>query len=1120
MLTYRIGSVTGPAGAAALAAHVLEATLPNEFARTAAYYAPVPGVSPDSAEGHGATIPEVRPDIDPILAQALGIDPRRPPTAEELAALLSGHRTDGQPIVGRRSLRYSGALADEAGLARDRMPTAEEVERVVSGRRADRDEALPAARAGALAVRLLRLYGAEPGTSVATVMEAAGRGRRVDGGPLRQAIFLDGIAASKGRTAFADLCFSSSKTVSVAWALVASDAERAVIAAAHREAADRTMRVIEATLGAVRRGAQGRAGTEPGRMGWIACRHFTSRPTIEIRRADPASGEEYTILETIKVAGDPQLHSHILTPAVSLTDSGHFGSPNFNVLAGRIHEWGAIFQAFEAAALRRAGVAVSLDRKTGAMRIDAVPEVVTAAFSKRTLGGERAAVQFASARGLDWATLDAERRIALLKAAVQDPRGAKSDDAGDVTSWRAQAATLGWTCPQIVNAGDPIPILPREERLDAAAFVAAELLAGAFQREAVLPEAAVRTAAARGLIHAGIETEADVDDVARRVLESGIQEDGRSVALIARVVAGPQGARVVHVTSDAILAREARIIALAREGFADTAGSLPTAAIDAGLASLNLDLSGEHGQNQIQAAHTLGTGSLTALIGVAGAGKTAILGALCHGWAAERRDVYGLAVAWRQASCLAAAGIAPDQCLALTAFLARVRAGEISVTDRTVIVVDEVSLVSSKAALSLMELRATAGATLVLVGDPKQGKSVEFGGTLDLLERAREGSLPTLGTTVRQRTIEERELASLAREGKAAEVLAVLRNQSRARLVAGTDAVVADDAAELWLERREAVGVAPLAVAPTHAAARLVSQAIRRRLQDRGEVGPDAVVVDAATAAGERFELAIAAGDVLRLFRRVYGSGGGTGALGDNGSIVRVAAVHTAGLTLQSASGRDVFVKWDALRSEEGRLMIGPGTVTTIDSAQGATCEECLLILPHGAAAVGAERFYVAQSRHRSRNYIIASEAAERRAIVAQHSPTDSSPVRAAEIWSRIATELSRSRQPETALAFMARSHEVRCAAQDVFRSGAARIAARQARGLASTTLPSIACRPALARAVAALRDLVTGRATLIAAVAAALIPRQHYEPPRDQMVGQRRERRPRPDAGRAGPRR
>ena len=1118
MLTYRIGSITGRVGAVALAAHVLEDTMPPEFARAAEYYLPVPGANPAQAEGRGATVPEVRADLDPALAEALALDWRQPPTAEEIASVLSGHRADGQPIAGRHVQKYGGSLAEEAGLARDRMPTMTEVEHVLAGRRADRDEPLPAARADSFAARLLRLYGAEPGTAVAIVMEAADRGRRVDGGPNRASAFLDGVTAARARTAFADFCLSSAKSVSVAWALCGSDAERAVIAAAHREAADRIMRVIEETLGQVRRGKQGRSGTEPGKMGWIACHHYTSRPTVEIRRSDPLTGEEYTALETIRIAGDPQLHSHMLTPAVCITASGHIGSPNFNNTAGKIKEWGSVFQAFEAAALRRAGVIVSLDRRTGALRLDAVPEAVEAAFSKRTAGGEEAARAFAASQGLDWAELDAARRTVLLKSAVQDPRGAKTDDAGDVAAWRAQAAALGWTCPQVVHAGAPIPTLPREERLDAAAVVAAELVASQFLTAAVLPEAAVRVAAARGLIHAGIEAASDVDEVARRVLERGIQEDGGPVALIARAVRGLHGAQGVSVTTDAALARETRLVELARAGFADATGALPAAAIDAGLESLGLDLSGEHGQAQIRAAHALGAGN-AALVGVAGAGKTSILGALRHAWVAQGREVFGLAVAWRQATALTGAGIPADRCLALSAFLARVRAGQITVTDRTVVVVDEVSLVSVKAALELLELRASTGAVIVWVGDPKQGQAVEAGGVLHLLERAQGGALPTLGATVRQRAIAERELAALARGGRAGEVLAVLRDQGRARLSSGTDADVAEDAALLWIERREVAGAPPLVMTPTHAAARVVAGAIRRHQQARGEIGPDIVVVDAATASGEPFQLPIATGDMLRLFRRVYGSGAGTGALGDNGTNVEVVAVHNGGLVLRSPSGREAVVKWNALRSEDGRLMIGPGTVTTIDSAQGATHEESLLVLPHGAASVGAERFYVAQSRHRGENFIIVSEGAERRGIVARRSPTDSSPVRPDEIWAHVAAELSRSRALETATAFLARSHEIRREAQGTFRAGAARIAARQAQGLPATTLPAVARRPALARAVAALRAFVSTRIGLIASIALALAPQSRPGEPREPAGARRGKRRRRADAG-MGPRR
>jgi len=48
-------------------------------------------------------------------------------------------------------------------------------------------------------------------------------------------------------------------------------------------------------------------------------------------------------------------------------------------------------------------------------RLAAVPESVTAHFSKRTMGGTEAARAYAQSLGLDWDAMDAEHKIKLLK---------------------------------------------------------------------------------------------------------------------------------------------------------------------------------------------------------------------------------------------------------------------------------------------------------------------------------------------------------------------------------------------------------------------------------------------------------------------------------------------------------------------------------------------------------------------------------------------------------------------------------------------------------------------------------------------------------------------------------
>lgn len=526
MLTYRVGSSGGLSGARAMAAHLLEATMPPELARAAAYYALTPGLigADPGPETFAATVPRVREDLDPRLAALLGLDSRSIPGADAIAQLLAGRRADGEAVQGRAQQRPTLSLAAETGLAPDRLPTAEEVARVLAGRHAGTGEPLPEERAAGLRGLLLRLLGADdaPAEEVAS---AVAQGRRADGGPLRPAAYLDGITASRAPIGFVDLCFSADKSLSAAWALAGTDAERGLLHAAHRDAVAATMRTVEATLGRVRRGKAGRGGCEPGRMAWICFDHATSRPTIEVAVRDPETGEGYAHLATVRVAGTPQIHTHVCCLARHvLTASGHVGSADLSQLRGRVHGWGALYQAHVATGLRRLGIATRLDPQTGAARVVAVPERVRTAFSRRTAQGEAAARAYARSKGLDWDGLDAGRRIGLLKQGVQgDPRAAKRDDCADLETWRREAEAFGWSPGPLSNLDAPIPLPDRAERVRIARTAAASLLATSPNGGAAAGESAARIAAARGLVASGIESAAEIDEVTRALLADGIE---------------------------------------------------------------------------------------------------------------------------------------------------------------------------------------------------------------------------------------------------------------------------------------------------------------------------------------------------------------------------------------------------------------------------------------------------------------------------------------------------------------------------------------------------------------------------------------------------------------------
>ena len=146
-----------------------------------------------------------------------------------------------------------------------------------------------------------------------------------------------------------------------------------MLAQAHKDAVASTMTVIADELGHARRGKAGSGGTEAGHITWLGFDHYSSRPVVAVARTD-AKGAPYSQFMGVGTAGDPALHSHMLVPSVVMTDTGRVGALDLDTMAGKTHSWGAIYQAFLATNLKRLGVDVALDERTGAARLTAVPD--------------------------------------------------------------------------------------------------------------------------------------------------------------------------------------------------------------------------------------------------------------------------------------------------------------------------------------------------------------------------------------------------------------------------------------------------------------------------------------------------------------------------------------------------------------------------------------------------------------------------------------------------------------------------------------------------------------------------------------------------------------------------
>jgi phage/plasmid primase-like uncharacterized protein len=867
------------------------------------------------------------------------------------------------------------------------------------------------------------------------------RGQRADGADLpgaqRKTAYKD-----RERITYVDFTFSAPKSVSIAMALAPTDAERHMIVGAHRDAWMAAMEYAETVVARARKGKGGSKGSVPGKLGWVSFDHYTARPTIEIPHTE-VDGAKTTLIQTVrnpKVAGDMQLHTHVTTPNVVVCPDGTVGSMDMLAMHDRVHEIGAFYQAHLATNLRAHGIEVVLDERTESARLTAIPDSVCEVFSKRTRDGEGAARDYVASVGLDWDALHPMELAKVLKGGTRATRrqketGQRGDDMSDLAAWKAQAEAAGYRHETVIRKNAKHrPLEPDSERLKRAYAASLPVLERQLSRRATMHATVARTAAARGLIAAGVESADDIDRITAAMREHGVRHDGQQVPLIWAHTDG-QGEETsldrrrprIKITTTLHVEQEREAMALASAAAADRSGALLPAMIDRAVqivaARDSLDFSAGHGLEQRRVIDVLGTsGRFAVAVGVAGAGKSTLLRPLVEAWGAQGRMVYGTALAWRQSDLLVDAGIERSHSLAIAALLARARAGQLLLNRNSVVVVDELSQVGTTQALALLRLQAQHGFTMVAIGDDRQAQAIEAGNTIGLLRRALgDGAVPELEATVRQIRDRDKGTSLLFRAGRAAEGIARLREDGHVILAQGGRTHAIEAAADLWEQRQAAnagrEGYTLTVSAPTNSDARSISEAIRERRRRAGAVGPDEVTVDAADQHGVQYELRLAVGDRLRLFARTQASFGDRGGnIGHNGSVVEVERIADDGLQLRNAKGSSGFVKWDTLRAREtGRIKLTYGDVITIDAIQSATSTEHLNVLPSGSQAVQSFKNYVAQSRARGITWLVVSDGRERSEIMTKRALGNVDPIGENDIWRNVAVNLSR--QPEKELA-------------------------------------------------------------------------------------------------------
>ncbi|MEI7607147.1 MAG: MobF family relaxase [Rhodospirillaceae bacterium] len=787
------------------------------------------------------------------------------------------------------------------------------------------------------------------------------------------------------RTSGYDLQFAPPKAISVAWACADAQARLKIEACGERAVRDALQFVHAEGLLECRRGKGGRI--REGASGWLAAvfRHSLSR------------------------AGDPQLHWHAVVPNAALRSDMTTGGIDNKTALLFARAVGARFNASYAAELQRE-LGWSCVRTSDGKSFDVVGlnndvgQQVCELFSKR-----RTAVVDAVGK---FGTTTAESRESARLAAM-NTRGAKTDlppIAELEDCWREELASLNLTMISVIDAvSSEVATRPKSGRSPelAARSVAKAALAllteqqGVFERRHLLMhafEAAQGNVSPEAVAAALIEMEGK-----GQIVELGLDETGREV-----------------YSTPEYIAAEQRMLDAALHGRGRWTTKIQATVIEDEIAARELS------KEQAEAVTAaLSTDLVSIILGSAGTGKSRSLGAA----AATVRDdairailhqggseVHAIAPSWRATEVVRGdTETKEEMARAVTGFINKLRDGRIKLNSRSVLILDESSLVSTIDMSTIVCACSRASCKLILSGDVAQLQAVNAGSPLKLL--AERLGVSRILQIRRQQKAWQREASMMLAEGRVDQAVGRYDAHGYIGWHVNRSAAVAALAAE-WSDNAATDPTGGrLALAATHVECNELNSAIREVERSGGRLTSDdheLMAVPKAGRSGSRklpppMPITLAAGCRI-IFGETVEIGGRTIRNADMATIVAIGRDEHGQTELSVRLDKDkdradavISGLWTEFvgyrrKGEPPLPRLSLAYAISVHSAQGHT-ENGKIYALSASSAMRRESLYVAMTRHR--NDVSLHVATDRLATTAESTSPEHIKAEAIRQWSR-----------------------------------------------------------------------------------------------------------------------
>lgn len=343
-------------------------------------------------------------------------------------------------------------------------------------------------------------------------------------------------------------------------------------------------------------------------------------------------------------------------------------------------------------------------------------------------------------------------------------------------------------------------------------------------------------------------------------------------------------------------------------------------------------------------------GAVKIVEGMAGTGKSYMLGAARESWEAAGYEVIGTALQGKAKSILqASAGITSHTCHSL---LWQLDHGACELTSKSIVVIDEAGMVGSRQTARLLDYIHKAGAKAVLVGDRAQLPPIDAGGAFRLLsERLGPAWLKNI---IRQKNEADRQIVRQFAAGNAGEALAAMRERGLL-VLSGTRAQAMQQMFRDWAQARD----------PSRPGEALMVAATRAEVAQLNAMARQGLKAESHLAGGLQVPTAdgmkeFAPGDRI-IFRQNNAEMGVSN--GEFGTVQNIKFDRTGQVEITALHDNGQQIKFTVGEGKGQYNSFAHGYAMTVHKSQGETVDR-VFVLPSESMS-SQEWSYVSMSRNR-----------------------------------------------------------------------------------------------------------------------------------------------------------